>query len=117
MSTNYYIGKETRCHCCGAITDPMHIGKYAIGWKFNFRSYPEKNLTTRSEWEDHIRNNDGNLYDEYGIDIPASALLDVIEKATTGTDVFQIYNTPDKLWLRRDDTIDNGCVFSPYDFC
>ena len=82
MGTNYYIEEEEKdpCECCGRPYEQssMHIGKSSAGWKFLFRSYPEKNLTTFDRWVKHILLCESvgcRIVDEYGSEIGAADLI------------------------------------------
>jgi len=81
MGTNYYIKHKER-----KVTQPdLHIGKNSAGWEFSFEAH-EKNeyyqtpdLKTKQQWFEYMFLNDGNIFNEYNVEISFQELVKIIE--------------------------------------
>lgn len=98
----------------------IHIGKSSYGWKFLFNSnnfkFFEKNA--ESLWR-FIKNNENDLYDEYGRKISYEELKDIVKKSENGLDylTYQLkYKVQDPYLTVSDYYIDNLRFSSTTDF-
>lgn len=98
MSTNYYARYNT-CECCERY-DEIHIGKSSVGWTFSFRGYNNEcdNFVIKSYKEliNVIKNNNMNIYDEYGHKTSLQEFKDLVEsKRKSDNDSYR--NSLDKI--------------------
>lgn len=67
MSINFYLNTKD---------GELHIGKRSIGWYFILHIYPEKNINELIDWVSEFKN--GNIFDEYGHQITANEMIEII---------------------------------------
>jgi len=82
MGTNYYTKMEPEQPCaeCGHVpnVEEVHIGKSSGGWVFMFNQHPVVNMESAQSWYDFIKDNNYQIFDEYGRQFEISGLEDVV---------------------------------------
>lgn len=63
MGTNFHTDADPTCNN-PAHTDALHIGKSSAGWKFGFRAYDDRGLTSWAAWRAFLKGRE--IRDEYG---------------------------------------------------
>ncbi len=106
MSTNYYLRSELPLDIESDEGNGLiHLGKHSHGWPFHARAYPGE-VQTRSQWETLIRT--GTVISETGLEESPEEFLDWVQHTiTTGRGSKPV----------EPQYIENGLVFSPYEFC
>ena len=66
MSTNFYATATCDHPCAHCQPEGIHIGKRSGGWTFGFEAHDDLGLTTRKEWQAHLRQPGVAITDEYG---------------------------------------------------
>lgn len=84
MGTNYYLRLPDMCR--ERCDRWIHLGKSSAGWAFVFQA--SDGITDYTQWVTQLGR--GEIYDEYGRQVPAHALIELIDKkriypADTGT--------------------------------
>ena len=90
MSTNYYLHKpsNTKCNHCGH--DPesenniIHIGKSSYGWCFALHVNSALGINTLEDWKLKWAEEGMKIKNEYGDDVPAVDMLDIITTRRAG---------------------------------
>lgn len=87
MGTNYYLIKDAKPTCahCGHTPEPekIHIGKSSVSWRFTFRGYPERGITTVADWVRVIESG-GAIVNEYGDPVPTLQFWALVEAKQLG---------------------------------
>lgn len=82
MGTNYYFtpAHAGPCEHCGRSdsAEELHIGKSSAGWCFSLHVIPEEGINDLEDWAKLFPT--GKIRDEYGQDILASEMVDIITK-------------------------------------
>jgi hypothetical protein len=81
MGTNYYT-EECQCDHCGRGGKRLHIGKSSAGWVFALHVVPESGLNDLGDWERFWEGK--TIVDEYGQDIEASEMINIITNRSGG---------------------------------
>lgn len=84
MGTNYYH-RTNICDCCGRYEE-RHIGKHSAGWQFSFQAIDEDQLViqSRKDWYNHLINESGKIFDEYGQELTLEELHAIVESSRGG---------------------------------
>lgn len=88
MGTNYYCKtKKTRVVTCNCgfdhvIPETLHIGKNSGGWCFRLHGINNngRHLTNADEWENFLKNDVREIYNEYNDPITLAEMLRIIRK-------------------------------------
>lgn len=101
MGTNYYL-HFNHCNYCNR-SEKLHIGKSSIGWVFHFQSYDDRKLKTVADWKEFLKLN--RIFDEYGSELFFDDFWGLVKSKNNGHIEFGI-----------DQYLDEGCIFSKYEF-
>lgn len=81
MGTNYYAHVNP-CIECGKPEEKLHLGKSSGGWKFLFREQEE--YFGYSQFKEFIKQDNVEIYDEYGREHDPEDLIQKIEDKQDG---------------------------------
>ena len=99
MGTNYYLRPPGTC--AEQCDNWIHLGKSSFGWAFTFQA--SDTVTDYASWVAQL--DKGEIYDEYGRQIPASELIELIDGKRGSqkyTDLLGFYDADGNAFLSVD---------------
>ena len=77
MGMNYYSTK-VKCEYCNNI-EYLHIGKKSVGWRFVFKSHPDKGIVSYRDWIRYLH--DAKISYETNEEIEHEKFFNIVEKS------------------------------------